>query len=84
MDPKNNTGALFKNDKKATENHPDYTGKAIIEGQLYNLAAWVKTSKTGTKYMSLSFNIWQLKAETFAAPAPAPAPIVSPEDDMPF
>jgi uncharacterized protein (DUF736 family) len=81
MEQKNDSGALFKNDKKATDNHPDYTGKAIIEGQQYNLSAWVKTSKTGTKYMSLSFNIWQLKTET---PPPAPAPISSPNDDMPF
>jgi uncharacterized protein (DUF736 family) len=81
MDQKNNAGALFKNDKKTTENHPDYTGKAIIEGQQYNVAAWVKTSQSGTKYMSLSFTIPQPKAET---PPPAPAPISSPEDDMPF
>jgi uncharacterized protein (DUF736 family) len=81
MDQKNNAGALFKNDKKATETQPDYTGRATIEGQQYNVAAWVKTSQSGTKYMSLSFTIPQPKAET---PPPAPEPISSPGDDMPF
>jgi uncharacterized protein (DUF736 family) len=81
MDQKNDSGALFKNEKKTAENQPDYTGRATIEGQQYNVAAWVRTSQAGAKYMSLAFSIPQPKTET--AP-PAPAPIVSPNDDMPF
>jgi uncharacterized protein (DUF736 family) len=49
-----NRGALFRNDKKVTENHPDYTGKVNVAGKDLWLSAWVKTSKNGKKYMSLS------------------------------
>jgi uncharacterized protein (DUF736 family) len=43
-----NTGAIFKNDKKA-DNHPDYKGKINVDGVDKEIALWVKTSKDGTK-----------------------------------
>jgi len=49
-----NSGALFKNDKKETENHPDYNGNINIEGKEFWLNAWLKTSRAGKKYFSLS------------------------------
>lgn len=48
-----NTGALFKAEKKS-ENHPDYTGKINIGGTDHYLSAWIKESKAGYKFMSLS------------------------------
>lgn len=54
--PHDNTdsGALFKNDKKGNENWPDYRGKLNVGGDDYWISAWLKTSKKGQKYMSLS------------------------------
>jgi hypothetical protein len=49
-----NTGALFKNAQKATEKHPDYKGTINVNGQEFWLSSWLKTSKQGDKYMSLS------------------------------
>jgi len=49
-----NTGALFKNNRKETEKHPDYTGSINVEGHDYWLSAWLKTDKNGNKFMSLS------------------------------
>lgn len=49
-----NRGALFKNDRKESDNHPDYKGKINIDGVDYWLSAWIKTDKNGAKYMSLS------------------------------
>lgn len=49
-----NSGALFKNDKKESEKHPDYKGSINVDGTDYWLSAWLKTSKQGTKFMSLS------------------------------
>jgi len=51
---KDNSGALFKNKKKTTETHADYTGSITFEGRECWLKAWIKTSKAGEKYMSLS------------------------------
>ena len=37
----NNSGALFKNDKKTLEKHPDYRGEAEVNGQKYYVSpAW--------------------------------------------
>lgn len=48
-----NRGVLFKNDRKETDNHPDYTGRIDIDGKEYFLSAWIKEGKKG-KFMSLS------------------------------
>jgi uncharacterized protein (DUF736 family) len=49
-----NTGALFKNDRKDGDNAPDYRGTINVAGAEFWLSAWVKTSKKGVKFMSLS------------------------------
>lgn len=51
---KNNSGSLFRNDKKQTEKQPDYNGTVKVDGKDYKLAAWIKESKSGQKYFSLS------------------------------
>lgn len=52
---KDNSGVLFKNDKKTTEKHPDYNGNCLIGGVDYFMAAWIKKSESGRTYMSFSF-----------------------------
>jgi len=49
-----NTGAMFKNDKQGNEKRPDYTGKINVEGKDYFLSSWIKESKDGNKFLSLS------------------------------
>jgi len=51
-----NSGALFKNKKKESDNHPDYQGSINVDGVEYWLSAWIKTMKSDTtqKFMSLS------------------------------
>lgn len=50
-----NSGALFRNDRKENHKHPDYNGSATINGTAYWLSAWIKESKSGKKFMSISF-----------------------------
>lgn len=53
-----NRGALFKNDRKESDKHPDYKGPMNFNGQDGWMAAWLKKDKNGRTYMSLS---WQPK-----------------------
>ena len=39
---KDNSGAMFLNDRKTQENQPDYMGKVTIAGQVYYVSCWVK------------------------------------------
>ena len=80
---KDNSGAIFVNDKKESEKHPDRKGSAVIGGKDYWVSGWINESKQGTKYMSLSFTEKEaqrgVKQATQAAPAPADM-----DDDIPF
>jgi len=49
-----NSGALFKNDRKEQERHPDMKGNATIDGVPYWISGWTKTGQRG-KFLSLSF-----------------------------
>ena len=52
---KDNTGAIFKNDKRETDNHPHAKGTATIDGVEYYISAWTRDDKHGGKYQSLAF-----------------------------
>ncbi len=52
---KENSGSMFRNDKKSTDNHPDYTGQARINGHDMWVSCWLKESRDGKKYFSLAF-----------------------------
>jgi uncharacterized protein (DUF736 family) len=49
-----NRGALFRNQDHAQETDPLYRGTINVAGVEYFLSAWLKTSKAGERYMSLS------------------------------
>lgn len=54
FEQKDGQGSLFRNDNRETEQHPLYKGSITIGGVQYWLSAWLKESKGGKKYMSLS------------------------------
>ena len=49
-----NRGVLFKNDRKETDNHPDYTGSINVGGRDFWLSAWIKQARSGKKFLSMS------------------------------
>jgi len=54
METKNNSGAIFKNNK-TKETQPDYKGKVKVNDKEMEISLWFKESQTGTKYFSASF-----------------------------
>jgi uncharacterized protein (DUF736 family) len=77
MEQQINSGAIFKNEKKA-DNHPDYKGKINVDGVDKEIALWLKTSKDGkTKYFSVKVS------EPYQKPTDQPAPKApEPADDF--
>jgi hypothetical protein len=51
---KKDHGFLIRIKDKKTERHPDFEGELPIAGKKYLLAGWVRISKKGNKYLSLS------------------------------
>jgi len=47
-------GSLFRNEKKETDRHPDYTGSINVGGSDYWLSAWKNTAKSGQTYLRLT------------------------------
>lgn len=64
-------GALFKNDKKATDKQPDFRGSLNLDNQQdgpkLSLAAWIKRGEKAGDYLSIAISEFQSKDD---APAP--------------
>lgn len=55
FEPKDNSGSLFKNDRREKDTHAHARGSALIDGVEYYVDAWTNTDKNGNKYQSLKF-----------------------------
>ena len=73
-----NKGALFKNEKREKDTHPQYTGSINVDGVDYWLSAWLKEGKNG-KFFSLS-----VKAKDDGKYAPKTPKVKEEAEDLPF
>ena len=76
-------GVLFRQDRKASEKAPDYTGNIEVNGHEYELSGWLRESKAGKKFLSLKV---QEPRQREQKPAPRyTAPVEEGfDDELPF
>lgn len=83
IDLNNLSGALFKNESKKTDNHPDYQGNLSYNGtKIAYVSAWINTSKTtGKKFISLKLK--EIGSVSNEEKISEPEPDYK-DDDIPF
>jgi len=64
-EPKEGSGALFKNDKGDNAARPDYRGDLMVGGVLYEVAGWIKPlpNNAEKRFMSLSAKVKEQRQE---------------------
>jgi hypothetical protein len=76
-----NRGAIWKNEKKERDTHPDFTGSLNVNGVEYWVSAWKRKEDAGPKAPALSFSV-KPKDEQPSIGQRATAKIKKPHDDM--
>lgn len=52
-----NRGAIWKNDDKREDNHPDFKGSINVDGREYWVSAWKRKEGASAKAPALSFSV---------------------------
>lgn len=78
-----NRGVLFKNQRKQSDRHPDYTGSINVDGVEHFLDAWIKKSGKGETFMSLSVKRKDKQGSSQQS-RPAPSQDAPLDDEIPF
>jgi len=52
-----NRGSIWKNEKKESETHPDFTGSLNVNGTEYWVSAWKRKPDQSDKAPALSFTV---------------------------
>ena len=81
---RNNSGVLFRSDKKESEKHPDYRGSIVVDGKDYWISGWSKVSKGGQKFLSLSVRKKEDQVRQSSQPTRKAAPVKEELDDLPW
>ena len=75
---RDNSGVLFRSDKKDNDRAPDYKGNITVDGKDYWLSAWIKEGKSG-KFMGLA-----VSPKEEYQPKQAPKKASFTDEDLPF
>jgi len=78
---KENSGSLFKNNRKEQDTHADYSGSLNVEGKMFWLNAWLNKAENGAPYLSIRVKLKQQQQEK---PALKVVGNNDPNDEIPF
>lgn len=83
---RNNSGALFSNERRENDRQPTHTGSCTIDGKQFWISAWVKEKSGGGRYFSIEFKA-KLARDLGAGPNPpdprdAPRTAQQPRDEF--
>lgn len=80
------TGALFKNNYKEKESHPNAKGTIVTpDGKEWEIASWTKKDRNGNPFQSLSISEPYQKANAVGGRNDPQAPLPdNKDDDLPF
>ena len=76
-----NRWVLFKNDRKQTDKHPDYTGTINVNSVEYELSAWLKEGRKGKFFSGTVKPKREIVKDMRERADPAPSAI---DDEIPF
>lgn len=82
-----NRGSVWKNDRKESDKHPDFTGTINVEGVEYYLNAWKKREDANPKAPLLSFTVKKKEPRQDApqrSSKPAGGSLKDIDDDIPW
>jgi hypothetical protein len=78
-----NRGAIWKNEKKEKDTHPDFTGSLNVDGVEYWVNAWRRKEDASPKSPAMSFTVRPKDAQPMSQQAPKRDPrITSGRSDM--
>jgi hypothetical protein len=79
-----NRGAIWKNDKKETDKHPDFRGELNVNGAEFWVSAWRRAPGAPDKAPALSFALTPKEAQSVKPASNEMFPKNIQEDDLPF
>ena len=82
-----NRGAIWKNEKKETDKHPDFTGSINVDGHDYWLSGWRRAEGASVRAPAMSFQVKRKDgqpAQQAAKPAPRQTARAEMDDEIPF
>jgi hypothetical protein len=87
MNDNNMRGAIWKNDRKEKDTHPDFRGTATIEGIYYWVSGWKRKEDASDRAPALSFSFQKKEQPQDQAQYSAAASeeaVVRTNDEIPF
>lgn len=76
-----NRGAIWNNDQKKTDKHPDFSGSINVDGKEYWLSGWKKKQGQSDRAPLVSFSV---RPKDYKDSQPVSSPAQQIDDEIPW